>query len=427
MNLPPTPGMPVNRRILLVDDNPAIHADFRKILAPTGSTTAAVDTDAAALFDQESAACPDPGFEVDSAHQGKEALEMVRAAQAADRPYALAFIDMRMPPGWDGLTTISHLWAVDPHIQTVICTAYSDRSWEEIQATLTTRERWLVLKKPFDKIEVLQLAHALTEKWNLGRMAALKIETLGRMVEARTLDLQNTQRVKNEFLANASHELLTPMNGVCGFLDLVADSPLSEQQRADIGDARGCARSLLGLITQMLDFNRLEAGTLAVVPVVFTPAELLKAVAKDNSASAAAKGIELRIDAARLTGARWLAPEAVIRKALAPLVHNAVKFTTQGSVTLTVETHADDLAFSVSDTGSGMTREQLEWIRISFAQVDGGMNRHNTGIGLGLPLARRLVRSLGGELTLLGQPNQGVTARFTVPAKLSTTQTQAAA
>lgn len=416
MNTMTCAPLPMNRRILLVDDNAAIHDDFKKILAPTDSCAADVDAEAAALFDQETAPPAGPGFELDSAHQGAEALEMVRAAKAEGRPYALVFMDMRMPPGWDGLTTISRVWEVDREIQTVICTAYSDRSWEEIQATLTSRERWLVLKKPFDKIEVLQLAHALTEKWNFGRLAALKVESLERMVEARTLDLQNVHRVKSEFLANVSHELLTPMNGVCGFLDLVSHSPLNEQQRADIEEARQCAWSLLRLITQVLDFNCLEAGTMAVEPVAFTPADLLHAVVEENTASASTKGIQLRIDATRLTEARWLAPETVIRKALVPLVHNAVKFTSQGSVTLAVETQVNGLAFSVTDTGVGLTADQMEWIHSAFAQVDGGVSRHNSGIGLGLPLARRLVGVLGGELTLNGKSNQGVTARFTVKA-----------
>ena len=100
------------------------------------------------------------------------------AARAQALPFALAFVDMRMPPGIDGLTTIVKLWEIDPDLQVVICTAYSDHGWEEIQAALPARDRWLVLKKPFDKIEVLQLAQSLTEKWRLTQSARAELAAL---------------------------------------------------------------------------------------------------------------------------------------------------------------------------------------------------------------------------------------------------------
>ena len=415
VNIPTTSVPPMNRRILLVDDNTAIHDDFRKILARPEASSAEFDAEAAALFGTPAAASGEYCFDLDSAHQGQEALERVVRAREAGQPYALAFVDMRMPPGWDGLTTISRLWEADPEIQTVICTAYSDRSWEEIQATLTARDRWLVLKKPFDKIEVVQLAHALTEKWNLARLAALKMQALESMVQARTLDLLNTQRVASEFLACASHEFLTPMNGICGFHDLLADTPLDEEQCEFLREARACGARLLQLIGQVLDFNRSEAGTLPVEPVEFCPADLLKAVVEEQAAAASAKGVVLRVDTTRLPQERWLGPAAIIRKVLAPLLDNALKFTSDGSVTLAVEPRAAGLSFAVIDTGVGLTPGQLEWIKIPFAQVDGGITRRNSGIGLGLPLARRLARAMGGELTLSGTSGAGAVARFTLP------------
>ena len=427
MNSALPPLVPRLRRLLLVDDNPAIHEDFRKILTPTTGDATDVDAEAAMLFEQVEPSAECSSFELDSAYQGQEALAMVRLAREAGRPYALAFVDMRMPPGWDGLTTISRLWEADPEIQTVICTAFSDRSWEEIQVALTARERWLVLKKPFDQIEVLQLAHALAEKWNLSRLAALKVEALERMVHARTLDLQSAHRVAHEFLANANHELLTPMNGLCGFQDLLADTALNEEQRDYLQEAKTCCASLLRLIHQILDFNRSEAGTLPIEPVDFSPATLLNGVVKENAAAAAAKGIRLQIDTTRLSPERWHGPESILRKTLAPLVDNALRFTSQGTVTLAVEPYAPGLALSVIDTGVGLTPQQLEWIQIPCAKVDGGLTRRTSGIGLGLHLARRLTQAMGGQLTLDGKPNQGVTARFTVKAQPSDASTRAAA
>src|SRR5580658_4919011 len=129
-------------------------------------------------------------FEVDSAYQGQEGWEKVCAAVKSGTRYAMAFVDMRMPPGWDGVETILKIWEVDPEIQVVICTAYSDYSWEEIIRKLGNVERFLILKKPFDTIEVCQLACALTQKWHLARHAYLKLNQLRAMVEEQTRTLQ---------------------------------------------------------------------------------------------------------------------------------------------------------------------------------------------------------------------------------------------
>lgn len=155
----------VNRRILIVDDNRDIHDDFRKLLAADDSD-AAIDAMASELFDLPPGRAEAPAFELSFASQGAEGFEMVARGASVGTPYALVFVDMRMPPGWDGLETLERIWAVDPAIQAVICTAYSDYSWEEIHDRLGSTDRLLVLKKPFDSLEVRQLALALTEKWN---------------------------------------------------------------------------------------------------------------------------------------------------------------------------------------------------------------------------------------------------------------------
>ena len=169
-----------HRRILLVDDNPAIHDDFRRILiADEDAEGKGVDAEAARFFGGRPQSLAAPlQFELASAFQGENAIAIAAAARAQALPFALAFVDMRMPPGIDGLTTIVKLWEIDPDLQVVICTAYSDHGWEEIQAALPARDRWLVLKKPFDKIEVLQLAQSLTEKWQLTQSARADLAAL---------------------------------------------------------------------------------------------------------------------------------------------------------------------------------------------------------------------------------------------------------
>jgi diguanylate cyclase (GGDEF)-like protein len=181
--------IPKNRRILLIDDNVAIHDDFRKILMETPSESE-LDELEAALFGEECAR-DSVRFDLDSAHQGQEGAMRVQQALASNAPYALAFVDMRMPPGWDGVQTIKRLWELDPSLQIVIYTAYSDYTWEETFGLLEAKDRLLVLKKPFDPIEVYQLASAMTEKWHLMRQVALKMADMERLVAARTADLRN--------------------------------------------------------------------------------------------------------------------------------------------------------------------------------------------------------------------------------------------
>jgi two-component system, NtrC family, sensor kinase len=135
-----------NRRILIVDDNESIHSDFHNILSPDEIDQSTVNEMEAVLFEETVRPENPKGFELDSAFQGQEGLEMVKKALEEGRPYAMAFVDVRMPPGWDGIETISRIWQVDPDLQIVVCTAYADYSWEEIRAKVGQPDSLLVLK-----------------------------------------------------------------------------------------------------------------------------------------------------------------------------------------------------------------------------------------------------------------------------------------
>jgi two-component system, cell cycle sensor histidine kinase and response regulator CckA len=187
-----------NNRILVIDDNPAIHEDFRKILLGGQSDDATTDDLLNAVLGKVEKRQTRISFEIDTALQGQEGLAKLESALSEGRPYALAFVDIRMPPGWDGVETITHLWSRDPALQVVICTAYSDYSWQEIVEKLGNSDRLVILKKPFDNIEVLQLAHAMTKKWSVTRQAAAKFDDMDRMVRERTTELETL----NQDLAN---------------------------------------------------------------------------------------------------------------------------------------------------------------------------------------------------------------------------------
>ncbi|HYM88171.1 MAG TPA: histidine kinase dimerization/phospho-acceptor domain-containing protein [Nitrospiraceae bacterium] len=269
-----------NRRILVIDDNVSIHEDFRKILVPPKSSDS-LDLARVALFGETPSLPPQEHYELESAHQGKEGVDLVQSAQREGRPYAMAFVDMRMPPGWDGLETVEHLWQVAPDLEIVICTAYADHPWEDVSRRIGNTDKLLILLKPFNSIEVVQLANSLTKKWNLTNAFNLQIECLASCVSQRTDQLheandrlrENIARTiaetakdqpqddaaaaflqKEEFLAIMSHEILTHINELVGEVNLLSDSPLSPGQREHATTIQRCAQDLLALLNDMHGF-----------------------------------------------------------------------------------------------------------------------------------------------------------------------------
>lgn len=221
-----TPGHPSTTqgpafRALVVDDNPAIHKDFAKILGPSRNSKA---DELSALESELFGAAPETQerqiFELDSAYQGDDAIRLVRQSLEQRRPYCVAFVDMRMPPGMNGIDTISAIWDIDPHVQIIICTAYTDHTWDEIVGTLGRTDGLLVLRKPFDSIEVLQAAHALSSKWELAAQVQSRLDELDSAVRERTSALEHTNRkllrevqsrteAENTLRHMASHDALT--------------------------------------------------------------------------------------------------------------------------------------------------------------------------------------------------------------------------
>jgi two-component system NtrC family sensor kinase len=181
-----------SHRILVIDDNPAIHEDFRKILCAGDASQSGEALDAA-FFGDEPPTESSEHFTVASAYQGRDALGLVQASLTEGQPYAMAFVDVRMPPGWDGIETVARIWDLYPDLQVVICTAYSDYSWDHMIEKLGISDKLVILKKPFDNVEVMQMAHALTAKWRLLQQVTGQIHGLERMVGERTAALHKSE------------------------------------------------------------------------------------------------------------------------------------------------------------------------------------------------------------------------------------------
>jgi len=163
-----TTTKPDPSRILIIDDNRGIHKDFDKILEDPSQPAGNLDEMRAALFGPvEQPQTTKVSFHLSHALQGEEGLALLKQAKAENRPFSVAFVDSRMPPGWDGIETIRHLWQESPDLQIILCTAYTDYSWHDIRRIFGERDNLLFLRKPFDTIEVLQMTHTLSRKWEM--------------------------------------------------------------------------------------------------------------------------------------------------------------------------------------------------------------------------------------------------------------------
>ena len=239
----------------------------------------------------------------------------------------------------------------------------------------------------------------------------------------RAMELSETaNRTKTEFLANISHEIRTPMTIFMGMLDLVLDSPLSEDQRHYLETARNAAETLLILIEDILDFSRIEAGEFESERKPFLVASCLKLAMEMFAEKARQKGLEMHLTIAPDVPAILVGDERRIRQVLTNLLANAVKFTERGDIAINVTfsqlpSAAGELSLSVRDTGIGIPPDKFALLFQRFSQLDGSSTRKYGGSGLGLALCKAIVEGMGGSIGVESVPEQGCTFTFRLPAE----------
>jgi two-component system NtrC family sensor kinase len=469
-----------NLRILIVDDNQAIHDDFRKILAPVGggpggaSDTALDDLEAALLDTQapmlDATLTP---FELVSAYQGKDALGLVSGACAASAPFALAFVDMRMPPGWDGLETIERLWQADPALQIVICSAYSDHSWHELRARLGNRESLLILKKPFDTVEVVQLAHALTTKWTLARQVRAHVDELETTVAERTRELvqanlaleeQSRARERMEaelrlsqkleavgqLAAGIAHEINTPIQYVADNLQFLRDATISLSEMASAMLATASAartEATAPLIDQLaqlaaaheLDYlsreiphslDSVRDGVSRIAKIVramkelahpgpreATPVDLPRALQNALEVTAASYRYVADVETQFAPMPPVVCFGSDLNQVFLNLIVNAAhaiedKQAGRGRLRVSAKVEGDDAVVAISDTGAGIPEANHDRIFDAFFTT----KEVGRGTGQGLAISRSIVVDRhGGSLTFDSQVGVGTTFYVRIP------------
>lgn len=408
-----------NKRILLIDDNTEIHKDFRKILEAKYHNKGMEKTESI-LFDTPDKPTHkqviESTYTLDSAYQGQAGIELARKALLAEQPYALAFVDIRMPPGIDGIETVQKIWEIDPEMQIVICTAYSDYNWEDMLIKLHGSDNFLILKKPFDMIEVRQLTASLTMKWELRRRVQYQVENLEKTIKERTAELSHAKELaetanelKNVFLQNISHELRVPLTSIISFSELMSNKKPDEiDYKSYSEDILSSAKDLARMISDLLDVSKLESGTLTMNPVLIDLHQITKEVRNALHGLITNKHIhfEIKIDP-KLT--HIITDPERLKFIFFHFVANAIKVTPDSGrievhVTTTNKKH---FRIEVIDTGIGIHKEDLGKLFTILHQIDSSMSKSYPGVGIGLALIRRIVESQGGEVGVESAPGAG--------------------
>jgi signal transduction histidine kinase/DNA-binding response OmpR family regulator len=237
-------------------------------------------------------------------------------------------------------------------------------------------------------------------------------------VEERTEKLEKANKAKSEFLANMSHEIRTPMNGVLGMTELLLGTPLAKKQRQYARTIQNSAMALLGIINDILDYSKIEAGKLELESIRFSLETLLDDLTSIFAIKANDKQLELITRLQPETPTSLMGDPTRLRQILMNLMGNAFKFTEHGAVTLEITLLQQDrdglfVRFGVSDTGIGLTPDQQARLFKSFSQADSSTTRKYGGTGLGLAISKQLAEMMGGEIGVDSVPGKGATFWFT--------------
>ncbi len=287
---------------------------------------------------------------------------------------------------------------------------------------LLSRTRRLVAERHTLEEAVFERTHALAAEKLRAEHEKAVVDRQKREIERLLDEAKEVSRHKSEFLANMSHEIRTPMNGVLGMTNLVLATQLTDEQREYVETARLSADFLLTVLNDILDFSKIEAGRLDLSPVEFSLKECLEQTGRMLSLQIANKKLEYSLSVADDVPDRLVGDPDRLRQILLNLLGNAIKFTDQGGISISVRRQAPgdtgagadgvNLLFAVRDSGVGIPQDKQGVIFDAFRQADGSTTRKYGGTGLGLAICSRLVEMMGGSIGVESEPGKGSTFHF---------------
>ena len=418
---------PPVRRLLVADDEEAILAEYRRIF----SAAAPAAGGSAVSLEAELFGAPAPrvdnSFDLVTCRQGDEAIEAFRRAQEAGTPFPVVFLDVRMPPGPNGIDTARAIRALDSSVHIAIITGYSDLAPEEIVQRVQPVDRLFYFEKPFRAVELRQLAIALNAKWHAERALEASRDHLEVQVAERTRELalskeyaERANESKTVFLANMSHELRTPLNAVIGFSEFMMGEPHGPlghiKYHEYLQDIRASGEHLLDLISTILDLAKAERGKLTLDEAAFSLLAAVNRAVKLVQPMANKSRVTLRNEVSDCVGEVY-ADQTKVVQVLLNLLANAVKFTPEGGEVKVQADVAPDsgICLRISDTGVGIRAEDIPKALQPFVQIKGDRGNIHPGTGLGLPLSVALVELHGGTLHLESTLGVGTTVSITLP------------
>ena len=224
-------------------------------------------------------------------------------------------------------------------------------------------------------------------------------------------ELKAAESSKNDFLANVSHEIRTPINSICGMSEIILREELPDKIRESILDIQVSGRNLTAVVSDILDFSELYSGKIELEEEAYNITSTINDVINMTMARKSEKAIELVVDCDANLPSALLGDEKKLRRIIINLVDNAIKFTEEGCVSIIIgfrkETYGINLLVTIKDTGIGMDEESLEKLFVGFSQVDASRRRHEGGVGLGLAISNALVQKLGGAITVKSKLGKG--------------------